>query len=178
MHTVAALDEEGSRKHFCTTGIIWAGVLQAAGLAASLLHGTSEMTSKIKPQQQYWTLGKCPRVKLDHAVLLSSRATRWWLTVGRILGHRNQIKNGKWNRRSKLSCYLCKRGLHSLLRNEEGGGRRASASVQQQAELGTVCWPCSVNKTCTRARSRGHSSRHVLTEVMLELKIYSNPLFM
>lgn len=53
MHTVTALDKAGSRKHFCTTGIIWAGVLQAAGLAASLLHGTSEMTSKIKPQQQY-----------------------------------------------------------------------------------------------------------------------------
>lgn len=109
-----------------------------------LLRWTSETTFKIKPQQQYWTLGKLLRDELDHDLLLSSRAARWWLSMGQIPGHRNQIKNGKWNRGSKLSCYWCKLGLHLLFRNEEEGGRTTSLSVQQQAELGTAYWPCRV----------------------------------
>lgn len=54
--------------------------------------------------------------------------------MGQILGHRNQIKNGKCNRGSKLGCYVCKLGLHLLLGNEEEGGKTVFPSVQQQAE--------------------------------------------
>lgn len=95
------------------------------------LHWTSETASKIQPQHQYWTLEK---LQSGAGLWLSSRAVRWWLSMGQILGHRNQIKNGKWNRGCKPTCYLCKLGLHLLIGNEEEGGKTVLPLVQQQAE--------------------------------------------
>lgn len=109
---------------------LWVAVDTLPALADSCTEPVKQhLKYSLSTSTEHW---KNSRIELD----CNSAPELWgdgW-TWDKILGHRNQIKYGKWNRGSKLSCYLCKLGLHLLLGNEEEGGKTVFPSVQQQAQ--------------------------------------------